>query len=169
MKKANPKRLPDLLRVVRDMQNEAEKLREELKGTDKKRIRLAWLEMQLNRARAFLQGDALIDKPKSRHGFVGGKRAKPIQDGSSVWWTAKVLYFAQQPMHIDRILERIKGDSGLTFQKATVVSNLSRYVKYGDTFTRPAPNVFGLIDFSFNIDGTIHELDFAEPEEDANK
>jgi hypothetical protein len=144
------------------MEHEAAGLRRELAGTEKKRARLAWLDLQMNRARAFLQGDALIDKPKSRHGFVGGRRAKPIQQGSSVWWTAKMLYQSQQPMHIDRILPRVQEQSGLKFKKATVVSNLSRYVKYGDTFNRPAPNVYGLIDFSQNPDPTERGITFGE-------
>lgn len=36
--------------------------------------------------------------------------------------------------------------SGRTLSKATLVSNLSRYVKAGDTFKRTAANTFALID-----------------------
>ena len=54
---------------------------------------------------------------------------------------------AGKPMHIDQLIERIDQESGLSFQRATVVSNLSRYVKHHDTFTRPAPNTYGLIEF----------------------
>jgi hypothetical protein len=162
------KKFPDVLRVVKEMQEEAAALRKELAGTDKKRVRLAWLESQLNKAGAFLRGDTLLDKPKSRHGFVGGKRARPIKEGSSVWWTAKILYIVGQPMHIDKILERASKESGRKFEKTTVVSNLSRYVKFEDTFNRPGRNVFGLIDFSKNPD-PIEELQFEKNSQEHQK
>ena len=47
-------------------------------------------------------------------------------------------------------------------KKATLVSNLSRYVRYGDTFNRPAPNVFGLIDFSRDIEAN-PPLEWSDP------
>jgi hypothetical protein len=42
----------------------------------------------------------------------------------------------------------IEVQSGQKVKKNTLVSNLSRYVKYNDTFTRPAPSVFGLVKFN---------------------
>lgn len=142
----------DLLTLLREKQREIEELERELSGYETKRKRLAKLKAEMRDAAAVLSGNPILTKPKSRHGFVGGKRAKPIQHGSSVWWTWKVLFLVGQQMHIDRILDRIERESGERFKKATIVSNLSRYVQHNDTFTRPAPNVFGLIDFSSDPD-----------------
>jgi hypothetical protein len=146
----------DVIGELRRKQKRIAQLISELAGYDEKRRELAKLQAELREVIAVLNGESgsgvVAAKPKSRHGFVGGKRAKPIQRGSSVWWTAKVLFMIGQPMHITKILERIAKESGTTFEKNTVVSNLSRYVKYADTFNRPAPNTFGLIDFTKDLD-----------------
>ncbi|MGE4057052.1 MAG: hypothetical protein AB7F99_19885 [Vicinamibacterales bacterium] len=146
----------ELVQTIEARQKRVMELRRELADYEAKRQELNKLESELRMITAVLQGHTagLIfnSKPKSRHGFVGGKRAKPIQKGSSVWWSAKVLFNQGKPMHINEILKRIARESGETFKKPTVVSNLSRYVKYGDTFNRPMPNVFGLIDFTKDPD-----------------
>jgi hypothetical protein len=148
--------MKDLVRLLREKRQRIDLLRRELAAFEEKKRELTKLEAELREAAAILRGDnqiAMLDRPKSRHGFVGGRRAKPIQQGSSIWWTAKVLYMTSQPMHIDKILERIEKESGVAFKKATVVSNLSRYVRYADTFERPAPNVYALKDFSRDVEG----------------
>jgi hypothetical protein len=61
-----------------------------------------------------------------------------------VWWTQIVLDAAEAPLHIDEILRQVNENSDEKVLKNTLVSNLSRYVKHGDTFTRPAPSTFGL-------------------------
>jgi hypothetical protein len=131
----------DWLETLRKKQQRANQLRDEL----------AEIERELRDAKAILTGRSIVpdtERPKSRHGFTGGKRAKPIQEGSSVWWTQKVLTDAGAPMHIDAIITHIKERGGPVVQKATLASNLSRYVTHGDTFDRPGPNVFGLIQAS---------------------
>jgi hypothetical protein len=159
MKKEDP------FRILRELQNEAVRLRKELRDIEPKRQRLAAIETRLREAAAILKGEP-IAKPKSRHGFVGGKRAKPIQHGSSVWWTAKVLHMLGRPTHITQLLPRINRESGESFKASTLVSNLSRYVKFGDTFERPAPNTFGLIDFTKDpvAEGVLFD-EFASDEE----
>jgi len=153
----------DIVGELRRKQKRIAELISELAGYDEKRRELAKLQAELRDVIAVLNGDSgsgvVAAKPKSRHGFVGGKRAKPIQHGSSVWWTAKVLFTVGQPMHIGKIIERIAKDSGTTYEKNTVVSNLSRYVKFKDTFIRTAPNTFGLIDFTTDPD-PIEQLKF---------
>lgn len=114
---------------------------------------LAELKAELRDARAILSGrpnepELPLLRPRSRHGFTGGKRAKPIQQGSSVWWTVQVLRDTGAPMHIDNIITTIFERSGETVKKATLVSNLSRYIAHNDTFVRPEPSVYGLLDYS---------------------
>jgi hypothetical protein len=68
--------------------------------------------------------------------------------------SAKVLFLHGKPMHVDVLRQQIQKESGADEapKKNTLVSNLSRYVRYGDTFNRPAPNTFGLINFSRDIE-----------------
>lgn len=132
----------DWLDVLREKQARAVKLRAELDA----------LETELRDARAILAGrHALVSditvRPRSRHGFTGGKRAKPIQEGSSVWWTRAVLRTERTPLHLDHIITRIRDIGGPEVAKPTLASNLSRYVAHEDTFVRTGPNVFGLIDY----------------------
>lgn len=86
-------------------------------------------------------------KPKSRHGFTNGKRAKPIQEGSSVDMARHVLASVGSPLHISSLVGIIKEQYGQDVKPPTLVSNLSRYVKFQDTFSRPAPNTFGLLEW----------------------
>ncbi len=72
-------------------------------------------------------------------------RKRPIRESSTVGWARRVLRTARRPMHIDEILKLIAQMTGRSVSKATLVSNLSRYVKAGDTFRRMAPNTYELI------------------------
>jgi hypothetical protein len=135
--------MPNLLDLVKQRQRRIQALRKEL----------AQLEAELREARLLLAGrlephtDSAAQTPRDRHGLTG-RRARPIHDGSSVWWSQSVLREAGAPLPIDDILDRIFKQSGKQFQKTTLVSNLSRYVKHADTFTRPKPSVYGLTTFT---------------------
>jgi hypothetical protein len=50
-------------------------------------------------------------------------------------------------MPVDDLVKAVEELSGLNVRKSTLVSNLSRYVRAGDTFTRPEPGAYGLVDF----------------------
>src|SRR5262245_16751514 len=128
----------DWIETLRQKQRRLAELKEEI----------ATLEAELRDAKAILAGRLdTSNTPKSRHGFTNGVRQRPIQHGSSVWWAEKVLSAHGEPLPIDKLLSGIQHESGEKVKKATLVSNLSRYVKYNDTFTRPAPSVFGLVKF----------------------
>ena len=49
-------------------------------------------------------------------------------------------------MHVDELIKMIEQMAGRQVSKATLVSNLSRYVNQNDTFRRPQPNTYELID-----------------------
>ena len=72
-------------------------------------------------------------------------RRRPIRRTSSVGAALKVLHHANRPMHIDELLQMIAHTTGLPVQKTTLVSNLARYVRAGDTFRRVAANTYELI------------------------
>jgi hypothetical protein len=50
-------------------------------------------------------------------------------------------------MDADVLVTIVNAESKLDVTKATLVSSLARYVKAGDTFTRPRPGVYGLKEF----------------------
>lgn len=72
-------------------------------------------------------------------------RTRPIRQSSSVGFTHEVLRIAKRDMHVDEIIDMIWKMHGQRVNRATLVSNLSRYVKAQDTFRRSGPNVYGLI------------------------
>ena len=74
------------------------------------------------------------------------KRKRPIQESSTVGWARRVLRTAKRPMHVDELIKMIEQMAGRQVSKATLVSNLSRYVNQNDTFRRPQPNTYELID-----------------------
>ena len=71
-------------------------------------------------------------------------RKRPIRPNSSVWWTHKVLLHSGKPLHIDELVKRVEEFSGHSTRKTTLVSNLSRYVRMGDTFIRLEEGTYGL-------------------------
>lgn len=76
------------------------------------------------------------------------KRKRPIQESSTVGWARRVLRTAKRPMHVDELIKMIEQMTGRHISKATLVSNLSRYVNQNDTFRRPQPNTYELIETS---------------------
>lgn len=125
---------------------------------------IAQLETELREASALLAGGAVRvaapPRPKlSRHGFTNGKRSKPIQSGSSVDWAKRLLQEAGRPMHIDTIIETVSQRGGPTIKKPTLVSNLSRYVRHGDTFIRTAESTYGLVGRDKPVDEQLAWLD----------
>lgn len=129
-----------ILDVLRDKQRRLEELRKEADQ----------LEAELAKARALLGIPQAGGKPrrvKSRHGFTHGVRTRPIKNGSSVDWAKKALQDAKSPLHIDSLIAVIVAMGGPEVKKATLASNLSRYVVHHDTFTRPQANTFGLIEW----------------------
>lgn len=74
-------------------------------------------------------------------------RNRPIRQKSSVGWAKRVLEMAGGPMYVDEIISNIEHMTGNRIVKATLVSNLSRYVKAGDTFKRTGANTFALLTY----------------------
>ena len=131
--------LQQILSAIREKTSRLAELREEAKA----------LEAELEQVRGLVaQNGGARAKAPARHGFAGGRRRRPIQDGSSVWWAKKVLSEAGGPLTADELVKRISQLSGQEVRKPTLVSNLSRYHKFSDTFFRTGPNTYGLLDNS---------------------
>lgn len=103
------------------------------------------LDQTLTEAKAMLR-----DADRTLYATTGAQRhlrvrQRPIRLGSTVWWAHRALTAAGRPLPLGELLEVIRVDhDGVSISSPALVSNLSRYVMRGDTFTRPAPGVFGL-------------------------
>lgn len=118
----------DLIDAIKDKQQRILELKREIVA----------LEAELREAKAVLG-----KRPKREVGRVSF-RTRAIRPNSSVWWAQKVLVHTGKPVHIDELVRQIEEFSSFTVQKSTLVSNLSRYVRAQDTFTRTEEGVYGL-------------------------
>ena len=55
-----------------------------------------------------------------------------------------ILKKARAPLHVSQILERIQAQFGVTVDRESLVSSLSKKVARGDRFLRPEKNTFTL-------------------------
>jgi hypothetical protein len=120
----------DLVGSIREKQQRIIALRREI----------LTLEGELREAKA-----VLLQKPKHDTARLA-VRKRPIRPKSSVWWTQRVLQHAGRPLHIDELVRRVEEFSEKPIRKSTLASNLSRYVRMGDTFTRSEEGTYGLVE-----------------------
>lgn len=91
------------------------------------------LEAQLRAVRRLLHAEGPDpDKPLRR------------QSRSQVDIVEDILRKADAPLHISEILSRAQKNFGVTLDRESVVSALTKKVSKGDRFERPDKNVFGL-------------------------
>lgn len=93
----------------------------------------AGLEGQLRAVRRMLQAKG------------GGTEKTPRRSRTSnVDIVEDILKQAGAPLHISEILARARKNLGLTLDRESIVSALSKKVSKGDRFERPDKNVFAL-------------------------
>jgi hypothetical protein len=93
----------------------------------------AVLEAQLRAIRRLRQGAETDPTPRSR------------QRLSQVDMAFDVLKKAHSPLHVAAIIERIDASFGITIDRESLVSSLSKKVERGDRFVRTAKNTFALL------------------------
>lgn len=79
-----------------------------------------------------------------RHGEAPGTAPRRRKGRSQVDMAYDVLKKARGPLHIAEILARIGAGFGVTVDRESLVSSLSKKVARGDRFVRTAKNTFGL-------------------------
>jgi len=89
------------------------------------------LDAQLRAVRRLRKGPS-EDKPR--------KRARLSQ----VDMAYDILKKARTPLHIADLLERIQSAYGVSVDRESLVSSLTKKIARGDRFLRTAPNSFGL-------------------------
>jgi hypothetical protein len=92
----------------------------------------ASLEAQLRAVRRLRQGEPASPAPRRRKGL------------SQVDMAFDILKKARSPLHVSQILERIQSHFGVTVDRESLVSSLTKKVARGDRFLRPEKNTFSL-------------------------
>jgi hypothetical protein len=93
----------------------------------------ASLEAQLRAVRRLRQGEPGEAEPRRRKGL------------SQVDMAFDVLQKARTPLHVSQILERIQSQFGVTVDRESLVSSLTKKVARNDRFVRPEKNTFALL------------------------
>ena len=92
----------------------------------------ASLEAQLRAVRRLRQGEPSAAEPRQRKGL------------SQVDLAFDILKKVRAPLHVSAILERIQTQFGVSVDRESLVSSLSKKVARGDRFLRPEKNTFAL-------------------------
>jgi hypothetical protein len=92
----------------------------------------ASLEAQLRAVRRLRQGAPPASQPRRRKGL------------SQVDMAFDILKKARAPLHVSQILDRIHTHFGVTIDRESLVSSLTKKVARGDRFLRPEKNTFSL-------------------------
>lgn len=80
-----------------------------------------------------------------RHGEAVSAPSRPRRSGlSQVDMAFDILKKARAPLHVSQILERIQTQFGVTVDRESLVSSLTKKVARGDRFLRPEKNTFAL-------------------------
>jgi hypothetical protein len=92
----------------------------------------ASLEAQLRAVRRLRQGQPDSAAPRRRKGL------------SQVDMAFDILKKARAPLHVSELLDRIQTQFGVTIDRESLVSSLTKKVARGDRFVRPEKNTFAL-------------------------
>lgn len=92
----------------------------------------ASLDAQLRAVRRLRHAESSPAEPRRRKGL------------SQVDMAFDILKQARSPLHISAILDRIQTQFGITIDRESLVSSLTKKVARGDRFLRPEKNTFSL-------------------------
>lgn len=92
----------------------------------------ASLDAQLRAVRRLRQGGPPSSEPRRHKGL------------SQVDMAFDILKKARSPMHVSQILDRIQTHFGVTVDRESLVSSLTKKVARSDRFLRPEKNTFSL-------------------------
>jgi hypothetical protein len=92
----------------------------------------ASLDAQLRAVRRLRQGPPAAVEPRRRKGL------------SQVDMAFDILKKARSPLHVSAILDRIHNQFGISVDRESLVSSLTKKVARGDRFLRPEKNTFSL-------------------------
>lgn len=79
-----------------------------------------------------------------RQGEPAAAESRPRKSLSQVGMAYDILKKARSPLHVSEILNRIQAQFGVTIDRESLVSSLTKKVARGDRFLRPEKNTFAL-------------------------
>jgi len=121
--------------------DERKAIHEKLK---KKEQEIQILEEKLRAARIYVQ--ALQDVLKLVHPDSPPDTGESaMKSGSAVAKAREIIIQRGKPININDLIEAM-GKAVTRESRASLTSSIAAYVRRGDTFTRPAPNTFGLVE-----------------------
>jgi hypothetical protein len=107
----------------------------------KKEAEIQALEDKIRGARIYMQ--ALSDVLRAMDGAKIGTDDDALKPGTMIAQARDALEQAGKPLHVDELLQAI----GRPLEsKSSLTGSLAAYVRRNEVFTRPGPNIFGLID-----------------------
>ena len=114
---------------------------------DRKAQEISDLERQIDMARAYLQAiqDSMKALPRDIAIQANGEEvASDLRSGTLLARAREAIQKNGGPMHIGAILVAI-GVENTKSARVSLVGSLGAYVRKGMVFTRPGPNIFGLV------------------------
>lgn len=122
------KAVRDIERKIRQKEEEATRLREELAKAE------AYVE-------AMQESLRLIKKTTS------AEEGNGIRPGSMIHKAQMILRKVGKPLYVGNLLEQM-GREVTKNNRMSLAGSLGTYVRNEQVFTRPAPNTFGLVEFN---------------------
>lgn len=135
-----PSRYTDIA-MRSELEKRLKRQRAELDAIEKDKVELASREAVCKAIIAELEG-LLRLAPKEE----GETVEKALRVNTDPYHAREVLRKNRGPLHVKEILERIGGDTGRN-RRSSLASQLGAYARKTEIFTKPGPNVFGLIDY----------------------
>jgi hypothetical protein len=114
---------------------------------DRKSQEIADLERQIDMARAYLQAIQDSIKALPKESLSQGSTedtSSELRVGSLLAKARDAIQKKGSPMHISEILAAI-GVENTKNTRVSLVGSLGSYVRKGQVFSRPGPNIFGLV------------------------
>jgi hypothetical protein len=136
------------------------------KRIDKKATEISDLEGKLREARSYLQALQDIARSLPKDGDLSAGVDSKLRSTSMVGQARDALRKEGSPMHVTKILGEI-GKAANKKNRTSLSGSLSQYVRKQEIFTRPEPNIFGLLEWDLKTGDSILPSD--EQEEDAKR
>ncbi len=117
------------------------------KLADKKRDEIADLQTQIERANVYLQAiqDSIKVLPRESHAAAAvDEPAAVLRSGTMLAKAREAIIQNGAPLHVNRLLASA-GVENTKNARVSLVGSLGTYVRKGIIFTRPGPNIFGLV------------------------
>jgi len=113
---------------------------------DKKCQEIKDLEQEIAMARVYLQAiqDSIKALPREASVVSGVEESSELRAGTLLAKAKDAILKNGKPMHISEILREI-GVENTKSSRTSMVGSLGTYVRKGTVFTRPGPNIFGVV------------------------